>query len=418
MADLSLDTRLSSPIDHADAGWFARRLARLLLSRIRIGSLTIVTPSGLRLSSLPVGPGPKGRPEGGEPEGVLVLHRWRTLRRLLVQGDISFAEAYMDGDWSSPDLPALIELAARNAPTLNASIDGHPLTRLWHRLRHRLNANTRAGSRRNITFHYDLGNDFYAAWLDPGMTYSSALYGPGVETLEAAQTAKQDRAIALMALQGQEHVLEIGCGWGGLAERIGATTDCEVTGLTLSPAQLAHASARLRAAELDHRVRVHLRDYRDETGRFDRIVSIEMLEAVGESYWPNYFGVLRDRLRSGGLAVLQGITIAEDRNETYRTCTDFIQHYIFPGGMLPTQAEMQRQTEAAGLITRSVETFGMSYARTLAEWRRRFHKAWPELERQGFDTRFRRMWDYYLAYCEGGFRSGAINVGLYVLEKP
>jgi cyclopropane-fatty-acyl-phospholipid synthase len=405
MADLSLDTRLSSPIDQADAGWFARRLARLLLARIRIGRLTIVTPSGLRLSSPPAGPG---------PEGVLVLHRWRTLRRLLLQGDIRFAEAYIDGDWSSPDLPALIELAARNAPTLNASIDGHPLSRFWHRMRHRLNANTRAGSRRNITFHYDLGNDFYATWLDRGMTYSSALYGPGAETLEDAQTAKQDRAIALMALNGAEHILEIGCGWGGLAERIVTTTGCRVTGLTLSPAQFTHATARLA----DPRASIHLRDYRDETGLYDRIVSIEMLEAVGEAYWPGYFAAIRDRLRAGGLAVLQGITIAEDRFAAYRACTDFIQHYIFPGGMLPTRTEMRRQTEAAGMQLLSVETFGQSYARTLAEWRRRFHDAWPEIERQGFDMRFRRMWDYYLAYCEGGFRSGAIDVGLYVLRKP
>ena len=410
MADLSWDSRLSRPIDHAaDAGWFARRLARLLLSRIRIGRLTIVTPSGFRLSSPLREPG---------PDAVLELHRWRTLRRLLLQGDIRFAMSYMDGDWTSPDLPALVELAARNAPTLYAAIDGNLVSRLANRLRHRLNANTRAGSQRNITFHYDLGNDFYAAWLDPGMTYSSALYATGQESLADAQTAKQDRAVALMGLTGRERVLEIGCGWGGLAERIAATTGCHVTGLTLSPAQLAHATDRLRAAGLERQTDLQLRDYRDETGTYDRIVSIEMLEAVGESYWPSYFGALGDRLRAGGVAVLQGITIAEDRYEAYRACTDFIQHYIFPGGMLPTQAEMRRQAEAAGLVQRSVETFGDSYARTLAEWRRRFHEAWPEIERQGFDTRFRRMWDYYLAYCEGGFRSGAINVGLYVMEKP
>ncbi len=410
MADLSLDTGLSRTAPPAtDAGWLARRLARLLLSRIRIGRLTIVSPSGIRLSSPPR--------EAG-PEGVLVLHRWRTLRRLLLQGDISFAEAYMDGDWSSPDLPSLIELAARNAPTLNPSIDGHALSRLWNRIRHRRNDNSRTGSRRNITYHYDLGNDFYRCWLDAGMTYSSALYATGSETLEDAQTAKQDRAIALLGLTGRESVLEIGCGWGGLAERIAATTGCHVTGLTLSPAQLAHATARLRDAGLEGRTDLHLRDYRDEAGTYDRIVSIEMLEAVGEAYWPSYFGALRDRLRSGGRAVLQGITIAEDRYDAYRACTDFIQHYIFPGGMLPTRTGMVRQTEAAGLRLVSVETFGQSYARTLADWRRRFHDAWPEIERQGFDTRFRRMWDYYLAYCEGGFRSGAIDVGLYTLEKP
>ncbi|MGE0420491.1 MAG: cyclopropane-fatty-acyl-phospholipid synthase family protein, partial [Acetobacteraceae bacterium] len=320
MVELSLDTDVPTARSITDARWPTRRLARFLLSRIRIGRLTIVTPSGVRVSSHPTEPG---------PEGVLVLHRWRTLRRLLLQGDVSFAEAYMDGDWSSPDLPALIELAARNAPTLNRAIDGHAASRWINRLRHRLNANTRRGSQRNITFHYDLGNDFYAAWLDPGMTYSSGLYGPGAATLEDAQTAKQDRAIALLELTAEHDVLEIGCGWGGLAERIVDRTGCHVTGLTLSQAQLAYATERLSRAGLSDRAAFALRDYRDQDGIFDRIVSIEMLEAVGEAYWPAYFATLRDRLRPGGIAVLQAITIAEDRFEAYRRCPDFIQHYIF-----------------------------------------------------------------------------------------
>jgi cyclopropane-fatty-acyl-phospholipid synthase len=368
---------------------------------VRYGRLTIVTPGGIALSH--------GWDDG--PQAVLALKRWRTLWRLLFQGDIAFAESYLDGDWDSPDLPALIEFAGRNISTLNEAMEPSWGQRLLNRLRHALNANTRRGSRRNIQRHYDLGNDFYRLWLDPGMTYSSALYTAADQTLEEAQAAKQDRAIELLDLRQGDSVLEIGIGWGALAERL-AQAGCRVTGVTLSPSQLAVAQERVGpAADL------LLQDYRDVAGAFDRIVSIEMIEAVGERYWPAFFGTLRDRLRPGGLAVLQAITIREDLFNGYRQCTDFIQHYIFPGGMLPTKAIIEAQSDAAGLMVRSIETFGLSYARTLAEWRQRFHAAWPEIELQGFDTRFRRMWDYYLAYCEGGFRAGNIDVGYYVLVR-
>jgi cyclopropane-fatty-acyl-phospholipid synthase len=405
MSDLSIDTSSRHESASAQPGWLARRLARLLLSRIHTGRLTIVTPSGMRFVSHGTGSG---------PEGVLVLRRWRTLRRLLLRGDIAFAEAFIDGDWDSPDLPALIELAGRNLPTLAKAIDANAFRRLRNRLVHRLNANTRRGSKRNIRHHYDLGNSFYRLWLDSGMSYSSALYSGAEQTLEEAQAAKQRRAIALMDLSGGERVLEIGCGWGGLAEQLAHGSGCHVTGVTLSPAQLDYATARL--GEMPAELR--LQDYRDVRGRFDRIVSIEMMEAVGEAYWPSFFSALHDRLKPGGLAVLQAISIREDQFDSYRRCTDFIQHYIFPGGMLPTITEIRRQTERAGMLLRSMENFGGSYARTLAEWRKRFHLAWPEIEKLGFDARFRRMWDYYLAYCEGGFRAGTIDVGLYVLAKP
>jgi cyclopropane-fatty-acyl-phospholipid synthase len=403
MSDTPADAFASHDPAAPGASWFGRRLSRMLLSRIRQGRLTIIAPNGMRLS----------HGDGNGPDAVLHLRRWRTLRRLLFQGDIAFARSYMDGDWDSPDLPALIELAGRNLPTLNAAIEPNGFRRFRNRLLHRLNANTRRGSRRNIERHYDLGNDFYRLWLDEGMSYSSALFTSTGQSLEEAQAAKQDRAIALLRAAGGQSVLEIGCGWGGLAEKL-AAAGCRVTGLTLSPAQLEYAQGRLAGAEADLR----LQDYRDVAGSFDRIVSIEMLEAVGEAYWPSYFNALAQRLRPQGLAVLQAITIREDQFEGYRRCTDFIQHYIFPGGMLPTATEIARQAERAGMALRSVETFGLSYARTLAEWRKRFHAAWPAIEQQGFDARFRRMWDYYLAYCEGGFRAGTIDVGLYVLEKP
>jgi len=403
MSDVSIaDSIEAAP---TDLGWLSHRLSRVLLSRIHTGRLTIVTPSGMRLS----------HGNGNGPEGVLMLRRWRTLRRLLFEGDIAFAEAFMDGDWDSPDLPALIELAGRNGPTLSDALDSNWLQRLRNRIQHRLNANTKRGSRRNIRHHYDLGNAFYRTWLDNGMSYSSAIFSDTEQTLEDAQTAKQLRVIGLMETQPAQHVLEIGCGWGGLAEQLVRAAACRVTGVTLSPAQLEVAQARLADVPGTD---LRLQDYRDVGGLFDRIVSVEMMEAVGEAYWPSYFGTLRERLKPGGLAVVQAITIAEEKFAEYRRCTDFIKQYIFPGGMLPTISEIRRQTEKAGMKLRSMETFGASYARTLAEWRERFHAAWPEIERLGFDARFRRMWDYYLAYCEGGFRAGTIDVGLYVLAKP
>jgi cyclopropane-fatty-acyl-phospholipid synthase len=408
MSDLSLD--VSCPRDTAspDEDWLARLLSQVFLSRIHTGRLTIVTPSGMRLSH--------GNSNG--PDGVVNLHRWRALRRMITQGDIALAEAYIDGDWDSPDLPALIELVARNLPALSETFDANWLQRLRNRVMHRLNANTRRGSERNIRHHYDLGNAFYRTWLDSGMSYSSALYTNPSQILEEAQAAKQQRAIDLMQTQFGQRVLEIGCGWGGLAEHLVRMAGCHVTGVTLSPAQLDYASQRLSTPELKQSTDLRLQDYRDVTGRFDRIVSIEMMEAVGEAYWPSYFATLRTRLQPNGLAVIQAITIAEDKFDGYRRCTDFIQQYIFPGGMLPTISEIRRQTEKAGMKLLSMETFGDSYARTVAEWRTRFHAAWPEIERMGFDTRFRRMWDYYLAYCEGGFRAGTIDVGFYVLAKP
>ena len=388
-------------------GWLSRRIANVFLSRIAEGRLTIVAPSGRRFVS------PAGRPG---PDAVLMLRSWRALWRTALHGDVAFGTAYIDGDWDSPDLSAIIELAARNAKTFDAAIAGNALSRFGRRLAHRLNANSRRRSRRNIAFHYDLGNKFYAAWLDPGMTYSSALYTDADQGLDAAQTAKQDRALTLLEPRDGDRVLEIGCGWGGQAERLLSGHNCNVVGLTLSPAQHAYATPRL--APFGPRADVRLQDYRDIDGTFDRIVSIEMLEAVGEAWWPKYFATLHERLAAGGIAVLQAITIAADRYESYRRAPDFVQRYIFPGGMLATREEIERQAARAGLIVRRVEQFGASYARTLTVWRERFLAAWPEVERMGFDTRFRRMWTYYLDYCAGGFRAGAIDVGFYVLAKP
>ena len=281
---------------------------------------------------------------------------------------------------------------------------------------HRHRANSREGSKRNIADHYDLGNAFYRLWLDPGMTYSSAIFESAGETLEAAQERKYQRILEWLEAEPGQRLLEIGFGWGGLAERA-ARQDLHVTGLTLSREQLAYARERMQEIGLFARTDLRYEDYRDASGRYDRIASIEMIEAVGAENWPLYFKTLRDRLMPGGIAVLQAITIAEAHFETYRRKPDFIQRYIFPGGMLPTAAIIREEAERAGLVLDRSETFGASYALTLWRWLERFDRAWPELRKLGFDDAFRRLWTYYLTYCAVGFETGRIDVGLYRVRR-
>ena len=385
----------------------ATALLRRMIPRLQCGRLVIDTPAGERLVIDGKQPGPQAR---------LAIHSWRCLWRLAVGGDIGFAESYTAGEWSSPTLGALLDLALRNS-TAEARVRWLGLPRLLLKLRHALNRNTRRGSRRNIALHYDLGNEFYAQWLDAGMSYSAALFSSPAQTLEEAQNAKLDRVFDLLEVSGGEKVLEIGCGWGSLAERIVSRHDCNLTALTLSARQLEFARRRLRELDLLRHSDLRLQDYRDIRGSYDRIVSIEMLEAVGEAYWSTYFEQLRSNLRPGGIAVLQVITIDEERFENYRRRPDFIQRYIFPGGMLPTKKIIEREISAAGLQLVTSELFGESYARTLGEWRRRFQRAWPAIKALGFDDRFKRTWEYYLAYCQAGFEVGTVNVGLYKVER-
>jgi len=393
-------------IDEKSSASLGARVLRRLVPGLDFGCLHVTLPSG-DVVSIP------GRAPG--PHAAIALRRWRALRRVATGGDIGFAEGYIAGDWTSADLVGLLQLAARNSASMRRADGGSPLWRAIERLRHLGRANSRSGSRRNIMAHYDLGNSFYARWLDGAMQYSSALYADAGETLETAQQRKLARIADLLQLAGGESVLEIGCGWGGLAERLASRHDAEVTALTLSPAQRDWA-ARL-ATESGARIDVRLQDYRDTRGSFDRIVSIEMLEAVGQAWWPTYFRTLRERLKPGGRAVLQVITIEERRFQTYRRTPDFVQKYVFPGGFLPSVAALEAEIAASGLKLAGAETFGLSYARTLAEWRARFLAHWPEIEGDGFDERFRRLWVYYLSYCEAGFLEGAIDVGLYVVEK-
>lgn len=381
-----------------------RAVVGRLLKRLRSGTLCIELPGGERLHARGGQPG---------PDATLRLHRWRPLWRLLVQGDIGLATSYRDGDWSSPDLTALLLLGAANEDAWNSALQGSAPWRVLSRLLHLAHANTRRGSRQNIAFHYDLGNAFYAQWLDASMLYSSALYPTGRETLEEAQELRLDAIVRLLDTPRGARVLEIGCGWGALAAHVAQRHGAHVTGLTLSTEQLAHAQAHGRRLGLASSLDLRLQDYRDVEGSYDRIVSIEMLEAVGERYWPAYFDVLRQRLAADGQAVLQVITIGEPWFDRYRAGADFIQRFIFPGGMLPTRKALREHARAAGLRLEEDLHFGLSYAQTLVDWRQRFLANWPAIAALGFDDGFRRLWEYYLCYCEAGFRSGRIDVGLY-----
>jgi cyclopropane-fatty-acyl-phospholipid synthase len=379
-----------------------------LMASIRHGRLRVRLPNGRVLAS-----------SDGETglQALLTIDRWRTLRRIALRGDIGFAEAYIDGDWTSPDPVALLRLAVRNMEPVFAAARGSRIVRLATRLRHLMRGNSKRGSRRNIMAHYDLGNAFYALWLDPAMQYSSAIWAADTPDLETAQARKVDHIVDWLALRGGERVLEVGCGWGSLATRLAETKGAQVTALTLSPAQLDYARGRAASSERGRSVDFRLQDYRDVQGRFDGIVSIEMIEAVGEARWPLYFRKLADSLAAGGRIVIQAITIDEALADGYRRNPDFIQTHIFPGGCLPTKSALEAEIQRAGLRLVRRETFASSYARTLAEWRRRFHARWPEVELLGFDSQFRRLWDYYLAYCEAGFAEGTIDVGLMAIEQ-
>ena len=376
------------------------RLTAILQRELRRGTLSVALPDGSHCRIDAPLPGPNAQ---------IVVHRWRALFRLLTDGGIGFAEAYLDGEWDSEDPAKVVELAACNREAMTGALAGGFLPRLAARLRHVRNANTRTRSKRNVSAHYDLGNEFYALWLDPGMTYSSGIYLESGSTLDAAQDEKFRRMLDLLAATPGQHILEIGCGWGGFA-CFAARRGFRVTGVTLSREQLEWASARVHAAGLGDRIDIRLADYRDLTGQFDHIVSIEMIEAVGEAYWPQYFRGLRALLAPGGRAALQVITIDDALFDEYRRDPDFIQTRVFPGGMLPSPSKLAHHAAEAGFAITANTRHGGDYARTLAEWRTRYRAALPRVGALGFDARFRRLWDFYLAYCEGGFRARSIDL--------
>ena len=338
---------------------------------------------------------------------------WKSLRR----GTVGFGESYVDGDFDTPDLADVFRFFLDNKPDLTAAGRGWFKVRRRDKRFHKRRCNSVGGAKRNIFEHYDLGNDFYAHWLDETMTYSSAYFTAPDQPLADAQRTKYDKVLEALGASAGGRILEMGCGWGGFAEQAGRQ-GAQVDGITISDAQLEYAQQRINAAGLSNICRIEHRDYRHTTGQYDGLVSIEMIEAVGEEHWPRYFQTVYDRLRRGGHAVLQCITIADDFFETYRRQVDFIQRYIFPGGMLPSPSIIGREARRAGLALSGVETFGQSYAQTLWTWRENFHARWPAIRSQGFDERFWRLWDYYLTYCAVGFERGTIDVGLYKLIKP
>lgn len=380
-----------------------------MAQRMERGRLDMVLPDGRVF-----------RADGAQPGPVaeVRLHDPDIFGRLIREGDLGFCEAYMDGGWSSPDLMAFLDLVHANEETLFDGFPGQVLLRTWEKLRFWMMRNTRRQARRNIAAHYDLGNEFYGLWLDETMTYSSARFETGQESLEKAQIAKYASMVDQMGARPGDHVLEIGCGWGGFAEYAAKERGLRVTGLTISKEQLAFAQKRIHDAGLSDRVTLKLQDYRDERGTYDGIASIEMFEAVGEQYWPVYFDVVKGRLKPGANATLQVITVQHKRWEVYRRGVDFIQKYIFPGGMLPSPVVLRAEAEKAGLqIVRSLE-FGESYSQTLRRWHEDFNARWDDIARLGFDDRFRRMWNFYLASCAATFHSGNCDVTQITMRRP
>jgi cyclopropane-fatty-acyl-phospholipid synthase len=387
------------------------KAVRLVLgfgSRLKRGTLDVTLPDGRTLRLGGIEPG---------PSAGMTLYNYGFASRLLNGGDIGLAEAYLQGEWDTPDLTQFLYLFCVNHDLIKQLLGDNPLMRYLQIVRHWFNRNTRRQARRNIYAHYDIGNAFYSAWLDPGMTYSSALFEEHTTDLAAAQDNKYRRLAEAIDLQSGHRLLEIGCGWGGFAEYAAKTCGAKVVGLTISREQRDFALARIQKAGLNEQVEIRLQDYRDERDQYDRIASIEMIEAVGEQFWPKYFSQLRDRLLPGGLAGIQAITIQDNLFQTYRREVDFIQRYVFPGGMLPSPQVLKSLGERFGVPVIRERIFGQDYARTLVIWRSNFRAAWPGLMPSGFDDRFRRLWEYYLAYCEAGFLSGNIDVRQVVFAK-
>ncbi len=376
---------------------------------LRNGRMDIVLPDGRVF-----------RVEGAKPGPVaeMHIHNPDVFARLIREGDLGFCDAYLDGWWSTPDLQAFMDLVHADNEAIYDGFPGLGLVRMFEKLRFWLQRNHREQARKNISYHYDLGNEFYGLWLDDTMTYSSALFETGQESLEKAQIAKYASMVDQMGAKPGDHILEIGCGWGGFAEYAAKERGLRVTGLTISKEQLKYAQERIEKAGLSDLVTFKLQDYRDETGIYDGIASIEMFEAVGERYWPVYFKTVRDRLKPGANATLQIITVADRRWQVYKRGVDFIQKYIFPGGMLPCPRILRAQVEDAGLsVVRSVE-FGPSYDQTLRRWHETFNSRWDEIAQLGFDDRFRRMWNFYLTSCASTFQSASCDVTQITITRP
>ena len=388
----------------------AARTVLKLLQGLRHGSLTLHFPDG------------QMQRFGGEasPHATLHLHNWNAFGAALKSGDIGFAESFIDGDWTTPDLTALLRVLVQNRSAVEQAIFGSWWGQLAYRVKHWLNRNTRSNSQKNIHAHYDLGNAFYTRWLDPSMNYSSALFGGNLgQTLQQAQEAKVRRVLEQAGVQTGDRVLEIGCGWGALAEMATTGFGAHVTGVTLSTEQLAFAQERMQRLGVADQADLRLQDYRDiNDAPFDAVCSVEMIEAVGKEYWPTYFASVANLLKPGGRACIQSIVIDDALYARYINSTDFIQQYIFPGGCLPSPSVFRAQAQAAGLQVEQEHAFGFDYAETLKRWREAFLQQRDEVLTLGFDKRFMHIWEFYLCYCEAAFMEKNIDVVQYTLRKP
>ncbi len=390
----------------------APAMARLLISlfeRLQVGVMSVQFPDGSQ------------RHFGGKIEGInatLIINDWTACSQILRAGDIGLAEAYRDKKIEMPDITALLLLAMANEDALTQAFYGSFFGTLFYKIKHFLgNRNTRKGSKKNIHAHYDLGNDFYKLWLDRGMTYSAALFDGVDISLEDAQTAKYERLLDQLNVNAGDHILEIGCGWGGFAEHAARTRGVRITGISLSQEQLKWARERVKGTDIEGLCEFRFQDYRDVRGQFDAIASVEMIEAVGQAFWPSYFGQIERLLKPGGKAGIQAITIANERFDDYASGTDFIQQYIFPGGMLLSPQAIDEQAAKASLLVESRHFFGIDYAETLRRWRAEFEAHLDAISTQGFDEAFQRIWRFYYAYCEAGFDSGRTNVCQVVMSK-
>ena len=383
-------------------------VAQKFLSKIKYGELLVTFPSGSMQSFTGINSAHKAD---------LTINNYKFISKILKRKSVGFAESYMDGDFSSSNLTNLLLLAFRNENHFLVNLKSNIFFNIYSKFKHFLNENTKSQSKKNIQYHYDLGNNFYTKWLDRSMTYSSAYFEKENQNLFDAQLNKYHKIAESLNLNENSKVLEIGCGWGGFSSYAAKNFKSKIDAITISKEQYEYASNKIQKEGLGEKVSIKFKDYRDIDTQYSNIASIEMFEAVGKKYWEKYFDIVSNSLLNSGKAALQIITIDEKRSLNYQNQPDFIQQYIFPGGMLPTKKELLEINNKVGLDFKEIKSFGLSYAKTLSLWNKQFQSSWNDLVKLGFNDRFKRMWEFYLAYCETGFISQSTDVSHFLITK-